>query len=150
MDREMSGMNMEAVEIVREYRTAKSKQKQIGILAELNLCSKAKIVEILRAAGEELPGNYGKKKAAKPAGQKPADAAAKIAEVLQDAAPKMPGQAAEPEYLSIRKLFDLVEGSIAADTREVELTIGGRQVTKVDFRGRYEPGSGTKWKVNLE
>ena len=140
-------MIMDAGEIVREYRAAKTKQKQIGILAELNQCSKAKITEILRAAGEELPGNY-QKKAAKPAGQKPADAAAKIAEVLQDAAPKMPEQAAEPGYLSIRQLFELVEGSIAADTREVELTIGGRRVTKVDFRGVYT-AEGTRWKVNL-
>lgn len=61
----------------------------------------------------------------------------------------MPEQAAEPGYLSIRKLFELVEGSIAADTREVELTIGGRQVTRVDFRGIYT-AEGTHWKVNLE
>jgi hypothetical protein len=34
-------------EIAREYRTAKDRLKQAKILAELNQCSKEKIVEIL-------------------------------------------------------------------------------------------------------
>lgn len=57
-------MNMTNEEIVRDYKLAKTKQKQIGILADLNQCKKADIVEILKAAGQELPGNYNRSKAA--------------------------------------------------------------------------------------
>lgn len=54
-------MNMTKEEIVREYMAAKAPQKQIGILADLNVCSKKEIVEILREAGCELPAYYTKK-----------------------------------------------------------------------------------------
>lgn len=46
---------MDKVEIVSSYRQAKQKAKQIGILAELNACSKDEIKEILMEAGEFLP-----------------------------------------------------------------------------------------------
>lgn len=45
-------------EICRDYRLAKQKVKQIGILADLNECTKKQIVEILKAGGEELPYIY--------------------------------------------------------------------------------------------
>lgn len=38
-------------EIVTSYRQAKDKREQIGILADLNLMTKEKVCEILRAAG---------------------------------------------------------------------------------------------------
>ena len=50
-------MTMTPEEICRDYRTAKSRLKQIGILAELNQCSKDKIKQILIDGGEKLPGN---------------------------------------------------------------------------------------------
>lgn len=43
--------------IVRDYRQAASKLKQIGILADQNLCGKEEIKRILVEAGEKLPGN---------------------------------------------------------------------------------------------
>jgi hypothetical protein len=48
-------MIMTNEEIIREYREAKTPLKQIGILADENQCSRGKIVEILRAAGMDLP-----------------------------------------------------------------------------------------------
>ena len=51
-------------EIVKEYKEAKSPRTQIGILADQNGCEKKTIVNILEAAGCELPGNYKKKKKA--------------------------------------------------------------------------------------
>ena len=48
-------MVMSNDEIVTEYRQAKAPQKQIGILADLNRCSKQEIVAVLAAAGVELP-----------------------------------------------------------------------------------------------
>jgi len=54
-------MVMTDSEICSEYRQAKTPQKQIGILADMNCCDKREIVEILRANGETLPGNYVKK-----------------------------------------------------------------------------------------
>lgn len=51
-------MIMAAGDIVREYIQAKQPLKQIGILAEENLCDKKEIVAILRAAGCNLPQQY--------------------------------------------------------------------------------------------
>ena len=43
-------------EIVRTYMMAKEKGKQIKILAELNCCSKEKIIEILKNNGVDVNG----------------------------------------------------------------------------------------------
>lgn len=51
-------MTNEELAIVREYKAAKQPLKQIGILAELNECSKEEIVRILREAGCDLPKQY--------------------------------------------------------------------------------------------
>lgn len=51
-------MIMTNEEIVREYRQAKTPMKQIGILANLNQCSKKDIVKILLEAGETVPQNF--------------------------------------------------------------------------------------------
>lgn len=42
---------MEKDEIVTMYRDAKDKKKQVEILADLNLCSQAEILDILKAGG---------------------------------------------------------------------------------------------------
>lgn len=52
---------MTSEEIVRDYKLSKTPMKQIGILAELNGCSKREIVDVLREAGVELPKQYQKK-----------------------------------------------------------------------------------------
>ena len=54
-------MTMTDQEIIREYREAKTPLKQIGILSDENQCSRGKIVDILRAAGVELPAVYREK-----------------------------------------------------------------------------------------
>ncbi len=56
-------MQMTPEEICAEYRQAKSPLKQIGILADLNQCSKKEITAILTAQGEALPGQYGRRAA---------------------------------------------------------------------------------------
>lgn len=53
---------MSEQEIVNEYKAAKKPQSQIAILADQNGCEKKTIVNILEAAGCELPGNFKKKK----------------------------------------------------------------------------------------
>ncbi len=52
---------MSEQEIVNEYKAAKKPQNQIAILADQNGCEKKTIVNILEAAGCELPGNYKKR-----------------------------------------------------------------------------------------
>jgi len=47
---------MERAEIEASYRGAKDKQAQIGILADLNACSKDDIVRLLMESGYEIPG----------------------------------------------------------------------------------------------
>lgn len=49
-------MTMTPEEIAREYRTAGDKKKQIGILADLNCCTKREIAQILVEQGEEVDG----------------------------------------------------------------------------------------------
>lgn len=48
-------MNMTPAAIVRNYKEAKDKKVQIGILADRNLCDKREIEEILSQNGCELP-----------------------------------------------------------------------------------------------
>lgn len=53
-------MQMNNAEIVKSYREAKDKKKQVSILAELNACEKEKIISILKDGGisdRELPRN---------------------------------------------------------------------------------------------
>lgn len=45
---------MTPTEICKEYRAAKNKKKQIGILADQNLCSKSDIIKILAENGEKI------------------------------------------------------------------------------------------------
>lgn len=51
-------MTMTKSEIVRDYNQSKTPLKQIGILADLNQCTKQVIVEILREAGAKLPQQF--------------------------------------------------------------------------------------------
>lgn len=55
-------MIMSNADIVREYKAAKTPMKQIGILADQNLCKKKDIVEILLKEGCEVPKFYTKAK----------------------------------------------------------------------------------------
>ena len=48
-------------EIISDYKAAKAPQKQIGVLADLNLCSKKEIAGILLEAGCEVPKYYDRK-----------------------------------------------------------------------------------------
>lgn len=49
-------MVMSKDEIVVRYKQAKEPAKQIGILADLNACTKEEIAEVLREAGYKLKG----------------------------------------------------------------------------------------------
>lgn len=72
-------MTMTNEEIARDYRQAKDGLKQAKILADLNQCSKEKIVEILQEQGVKVDGRLlqkGKPKApARPKAQTPKPAA---------------------------------------------------------------------------
>lgn len=54
-------MEMSHSEIVLSYKRAQNRRMQVGILADLNQCSKKEIENILLAAGEELPKGRRKK-----------------------------------------------------------------------------------------
>lgn len=54
-------MEMSHGEIVLSYKRAQSRSAQIGILADLNQCSKKEIENILLAAGQELPQRKARK-----------------------------------------------------------------------------------------
>lgn len=60
----MKKMEMSAEEIVRSYREALDKKHQIEVLADLNICRKEDIVEVLKENGvkpQELPRKSKKK-----------------------------------------------------------------------------------------
>ena len=48
-------MEMTENEICREYRTARDKKRQVGILADCKLTGKTEILAILSRGGEKLP-----------------------------------------------------------------------------------------------
>lgn len=89
-------MIMTDEEICRDYRAAATPQKQIGILADLNQCSKERIKQILVAGGCELPGNMRpkpKKAAAAPAAE-PTSVPMSEVVAVRDALPLLVGEAA--------------------------------------------------------
>lgn len=55
-------LQMAEADIVASYRQAAKPADQIKVLADLNVCSKARIEEILREAGEPLPKKRGRQK----------------------------------------------------------------------------------------
>ena len=55
-------MEMKPSEILQSYENAQYKTKQIGVLAELNACSKDEITDILKEMGAELPKRKYRKK----------------------------------------------------------------------------------------
>lgn len=77
-------MIMSHADIVREYKAAKTPMKQIGILADQNLCKKKEIVEILLKEGCEVPKFYTKAKEKK---EDPAQEAADINVGTKEQAP---------------------------------------------------------------
>lgn len=89
-------------EIVAEYKTAKRPQTQIGILADQNSCDKKTIVNILEAAGCELPGNFRKKKKAEAAAEEAFNEIAAETEKLQTEPVKdEPKQEEEPLPIAV-------------------------------------------------
>ncbi len=110
-------MTMTDEEICRDYRTAKTPTKQIGILADLNGCTKAEIKEILIAGGCELPGNM-RPKAKKAQAAEQAEAVSDAINGAIDVATetmrrggviKMPALFAEPRRKSVTLVaFDLI------------------------------------------
>lgn len=88
-------------EIVADYRAAKNRIKQIGILAEQNLCSKQKICEVLEECGEKIPGDFRTKPKAK----------AEMVDKPKDE-PKLkrsPICAEEVAFVGLRELLNAVE-----------------------------------------
>lgn len=57
---------MSPEQICKEYREAKNKKQQIGILADQNLCGKSEIIKILIEAGEDMSCMEPKKGKGKP------------------------------------------------------------------------------------
>lgn len=114
---------MTAGEIAAEYRQAKQPLKQIGILADLNCCSKREIVEILRSEGCELPKNYAPKRRGGATAPSPAAAAdpspearetgeaeADATEETVDAREALPIMIRHAAVAAIRRLYDEGEG----------------------------------------
>ena len=132
----MSKFEMDADLIVSDYRQAANKQKQIEILANLNLCSPREIAALLRDHGEELPARWVK------ALEKPAkdseENRRKMSEAAKARAAKARDAKATPPGVSVgelrRLLTDLPESCPV-------LLDGDRPLLRVSFSRQYDAGS---------
>lgn len=83
-------MQMTDSEIVKSYKEAKEKKKQIEILSQLNACDVAKIREILIANGVQFPG---------PKPKKAKEEKTKVVAVISKDAPTLPAEKVIPEFV---------------------------------------------------
>ena len=81
-------MQMTPNEIVKSYKEAKEKKKQIEILAQLNACPVTTIREILIANGVQFPG---------PKPKKAKEEKTKVVAVISKDAPTLPAEKVIPE-----------------------------------------------------
>lgn len=134
----MSKFEMEPDLIVSDYRQAANKQKQIEILANLNLCSPREIAALLRDHGEELPARWVK------ALEKPAkdseENRRKMSEAAKARAAKAREAKATPPGVSVgelrRLLTDLPESCPV-------LLDGDRPLLRVSFSRAYDGATQT-------
>jgi len=104
-------MEMTNEEIVYRYRNAAQRNQQIQILAELNLCERETIVQILEDAGEEVPKRkYNKKKKAEPKEEKAIEPI-KLPEIIEKPIPDFIAQ------ILLEKL-DEIDGKLATVEKE--------------------------------
>ena len=112
-------MIMSEGEILRDYRLAKSPQKQIIILADANCCHTRDIVKILLANGEKVPGNFLPKKDKAAAKEPKPDAVEAVAKL--DRAQKPVPAISRQEYTDV--LFWLAYGAgacLAIEDKELQ------------------------------
>lgn len=96
---------MDKGEIVREYRAAKDRKAQLGILADLNECSKAEIAEILVEAGEKVDKRWYRE----PPKKKTWQTADEVGAALEEAYPAVFGEPKEePAYITVGKLTQML------------------------------------------
>lgn len=102
----MKNRTMSDGEILKSYREAKDKRHQVSVLADLNVCTKGEIIDILIAGGvrpQELPRKRQKKASV------PADIAAEVKK----------HEASRREEVTLEALLFL-KNSLAKDIEKLE------------------------------
>ena len=134
----MRTLPMSAEDIAREYRQAASQTKQIGILADLNACTKKEIAEVLLEQGCEVPKWYTKKENT---------AEAPDPEPEKEEKERMP-----ITYLSAGALFVLLsEIRDADDMREMAVTINGKRAKGAAIIGEWScRDDRIRWELTVE
>ncbi len=89
-------MQMTEGEIIRRYKHAADRRKQIKILAELNACPKETIREILRNAGCDVPATGNRYTAAKKSAEADGSKRKQTAEALKAEPPITASTACQP------------------------------------------------------
>lgn len=108
-------MQMTDSEIIKSYKEAKEKKKQIEILAQLNACPVTTIREILIANGVQFPG---------PKPKKAKEEKTKVVAVISKGAPKLPVEKVIPEFVEKvvnERLANLREAISISEDRLKEL-----------------------------
>ena len=163
---------MDKGEIVREYRLAADAKKELGVLADLNGCSKAEIAEILIGAGEAVDRRWYRKMkkerdentSSAPAGHLPLEGKAcedegplqppeggsfprgdaKGERDAEDAVPYAEDAEGREEYITVGKLMELL-GGLPAD---LPVTVCGKPAVTLYHNRAYQAGSG--WAETVE
>ena len=138
----MNGLQMPVEENVRDYREAADKVKQIGILADLNLCKKKQIAELLREQGETVDGRFfwGKKTAT--AGETPSVGCADSP--LQEGAEEKEGL---PCVMTVGALGLMLD----ALPPDVPVLFNGRPITQAQVLGVWDVRKDKlRWTLRLE
>lgn len=136
-------MVMSNDEIVTEYRQAKAPQKQIGILADLNRCSKQEIVAVLAAAGVELPKTYSKAKAPK------TETSAMEAPGWETVTPAAAPSEKRSSPLTLERLINLFPEAFVA-SQDVPVLANGKGIRTIRLSGVYDVATDqTEWGIDL-
>ena len=124
---------MSEQQIVNEYKEAKSPRNQIAILADQNMCDKKTIVNILEAAGCEVPGYYKKK-------TKDPEAAAEVFDEIAEETQKLqqeqeaPKQETPKDVIALTEALPIMIQASALDAIEALLKEADESNTGTGFR----------------
>lgn len=136
----MSKFEMDADLIVTDYRQAANKQKQIEILANLNLCSPREIAALLRDRGEELPSRWVK------ALEKPSKDSEENRRRMSEAAKARAAKAREEKAREAKTAAGVSVGELRRLLTDLPegcpvLLDGDRPLLRVSFSRQYDAGS---------
>ena len=123
-------MMMSTEEILYSYHNAACRTKQIGILADLNACSRDEIARILEENGEEIPKRkYSKRK--KPAQQD------EVQQVEQKEEPAAEPEKAVEHIMAAGAVPDFIAQILLEKLDEIDGKLAEAEKAKKEYESQY-------------